>query len=29
MGKKLKDRKDIDDRYKWRLEDIYESDKEW
>ena len=29
MDKKLKDRKDIDDRYKWRLEDIYESDKEW
>ncbi|OXT05901.1 oligoendopeptidase F [Thermoanaerobacterium thermosaccharolyticum] len=29
MCKKLKDRKDIDDRYKWRLEDIYESDKEW
>ncbi|AEF17139.1 oligoendopeptidase F [Thermoanaerobacterium xylanolyticum LX-11] len=29
MDKKLKDRKDIDDKYKWKLEDIYESDKEW
>ncbi|MGJ7043845.1 oligoendopeptidase F [Thermoanaerobacterium thermosulfurigenes] len=29
MDKKFKDRKDIDDKYKWKLEDIYESDKEW
>lgn len=29
MDKKLRDRKDIDDKYKWKLEDIYESDKEW
>ncbi|MDI3311107.1 MAG: oligoendopeptidase F [Thermoanaerobacterium sp.] len=29
MEKKLKDRKETDDKYKWKLEDIYESDKEW
>ncbi|SNX52702.1 oligoendopeptidase F [Thermoanaerobacterium sp. RBIITD] len=29
MDKKLKDRKDIDDKYKWRLEDIYANDEDW
>ncbi|MDI3477305.1 MAG: oligoendopeptidase [Thermoanaerobacterium sp.] len=29
MDKKLKDRKEIDDKYKWRVEDIYESDEKW